>query len=60
MPLKILTTLKSKLDSYSPNGSLEDYPQAAVLIICYESAAIIFAFGNSAAFGTPVVPEVNI
>ena len=42
MPLKILTTLKSKLDSYSPNGSLEDYPQAAVLIICYESEGELF------------------
>jgi len=26
----------------------------------FTDAAIIFAFGNSAAFGTPVVPEVNI
>ena len=42
MPLKRLTTLKSKLDSYSPNGSLEDYPQAAVLIICYESEGELF------------------
>ena len=42
MPIKILTTLKSKLDSYSPNGSLEDYPQAAVLIICYESEGELF------------------
>ena len=32
----MISTLKSKLKNYTPNGYIEDSPQAAVLIICYE------------------------
>ena len=38
----MISTLKTKLENYAPNGSLEDYPQAAVLIICYEAEGELF------------------
>ena len=38
----MISTLKTKLENYAPNGSLEDYPQAAVLIICDEADGELF------------------
>ena len=38
----MISTLKTKLENYAPNGSLEDHPQAAVLIICYEAEGELF------------------
>ena len=38
----MISTLKSKLENYAPNGTLKDHPQAAVLIICYEADGELF------------------
>ena len=38
----MISTLKSKLKNYTPNGYIEDSPQAAVLIICYERDGELF------------------